>query len=183
MLSLGNKPQVVPGSGWAAAGTAVASGASAMSAAMASRVGRMVTSPGLTAAGADVCAERLADGLGFEPKTALRLYSISSAAPSTGLGHPSSREKSSGGVLLSLLRSNQDIQHPKRVWRRQTGAAYSRNRRRHVDSGVGPRLEVVGDDHSMWCAFAARSTLGGYLIVRPQHRLSDEDRFRGDRRR
>ena len=31
----------------------------------------------------------LADGLGFEPKTALRLYSISSAAPSTGLGHPS----------------------------------------------------------------------------------------------
>ena len=31
----------------------------------------------------------VADGLGFEPKTALRLYSISSAAPSTGLGHPS----------------------------------------------------------------------------------------------
>lgn len=32
---------------------------------------------------------QMADGLGFEPKTALRLYSISSAAPSTGLGHPS----------------------------------------------------------------------------------------------
>lgn len=31
----------------------------------------------------------LADGLGFEPKTGLHLYSISSAAPSTGLGHPS----------------------------------------------------------------------------------------------
>src|ERR1700704_5245085 len=34
----------------------------------------------------------LADGLGFEPKTALRLYSISSAAPSTGLGHLSVSE-------------------------------------------------------------------------------------------
>jgi len=34
-------------------------------------------------------SDDLADGLGFEPKTALRLYSISSAAPSTGLGHPS----------------------------------------------------------------------------------------------
>src|SRR5206468_12472184 len=29
----------------------------------------------------------MADRLGFEPKTALRLYGISSAAPSTGLGH------------------------------------------------------------------------------------------------
>jgi hypothetical protein len=29
----------------------------------------------------------VADRLGFEPKTALRLYGISSAAPSTGLGH------------------------------------------------------------------------------------------------
>ena len=36
--------------------------------------------------------QAMADGLGFEPKTALRLYSISSAAPSTGLGHPSSPE-------------------------------------------------------------------------------------------
>lgn len=36
----------------------------------------------------------MADGLGFEPKTALRLYSISSAAPSTGLGHPSAAGKS-----------------------------------------------------------------------------------------
>jgi hypothetical protein len=35
----------------------------------------------------------MADGLGFEPKTALRLYGISSAAPSTGLGHPSPRWK------------------------------------------------------------------------------------------
>lgn len=35
----------------------------------------------------------MADGLGFEPKTALQLYSISSAAPSTGLGHPSSAGK------------------------------------------------------------------------------------------
>jgi hypothetical protein len=30
---------------------------------------------------------RLADRLGFEPKIALQLYSISNAAPSTGLGH------------------------------------------------------------------------------------------------
>jgi hypothetical protein len=37
--------------------------------------------------------QSVADGLGFEPKTALRLYSISSAAPSTGLGHPSSAGK------------------------------------------------------------------------------------------
>src|ERR1700730_15278060 len=44
-------------------------------------------------------ADGLADGLGFEPKTALRLYSISSAAPSTGLGHPSSPGKSTGAPL------------------------------------------------------------------------------------
>ena len=41
--------------------------------------------------------KRMADGLGFEPKTALRLYGISSAAPSTGLGHPSPPGKSTGG--------------------------------------------------------------------------------------
>ena len=35
----------------------------------------------------------MADGLGFEPKTPLRMYSISSAAPSTGLGHPSAPGK------------------------------------------------------------------------------------------
>lgn len=34
----------------------------------------------------------VADRLGFEPKTALRLYGISSAAPSTGLGHLSVEE-------------------------------------------------------------------------------------------
>jgi hypothetical protein len=52
----------------------------------------------------------VADRLGFEPKTALRLYSISSAAPSTGLGHLSATGKvywrRSGGrppfVLLHL---------------------------------------------------------------------------------
>ena len=108
-----------------------------------------------------------ADGLGFEPKTALRLYSISSAAPSTGLGHPSSGEKSSGGAALSLLRSKQDVHHPKRVGRRQTGATYSRNGRRHIDSGVAAGPEVMGDDHSMGSAFAARSTLCRHLIVRP----------------
>jgi hypothetical protein len=43
----------------------------------------------------------LADGLGFEPKTALRLYSISSAAPSTGLGHPS-RQRSLVVALSTL---------------------------------------------------------------------------------
>jgi hypothetical protein len=41
----------------------------------------------------------VADRLGFEPKTALRLYSISSAAPSTGLGHLSVSEKSTGALL------------------------------------------------------------------------------------
>src|SRR5207248_6636378 len=46
---------------------------------------------------------QLADGLGFEPKTGLRLYSISSAAPSTGLGHPS-RERSLVVALSSLPR-------------------------------------------------------------------------------
>jgi hypothetical protein len=46
-------------------------------------------------------AGRLADGLGFEPKTALRLYSISSAAPSTGLGHPS-RQRSLVAALSTL---------------------------------------------------------------------------------
>jgi hypothetical protein len=34
----------------------------------------------------------MADRLGFEPKTALQLYGISSAAPSTGLGHLSVKE-------------------------------------------------------------------------------------------
>src|SRR5712691_1729633 len=48
-----------------------------------------------------VFAADLADGLGFEPKTALRLYSISSAAPSTGLGHPS-RQRSLVAALWTL---------------------------------------------------------------------------------
>jgi hypothetical protein len=50
----------------------------------------------------------LADGLGFEPKTPLRMYSISSAAPSTGLGHPSATGKvyESGSTELSDRSAN-----------------------------------------------------------------------------
>src|SRR5258708_23068702 len=46
----------------------------------------------------------LADRLGFEPRTALRLYSISSAAPSTGLGHLS-RARSLVAALYRALPS------------------------------------------------------------------------------
>ena len=47
----------------------------------------------------------MADGLGFEPKTALRLYGISSAAPSTGLGHPSSDRKVYRRVMMPQIGS------------------------------------------------------------------------------
>src|ERR1700716_2165693 len=53
---------------------------------------RMAT--GLQGAGGKI---KVADRLGFEPKTALQLYGISSAAPSTGLGHLSVEESLGAG--------------------------------------------------------------------------------------
>ena len=65
----------------------------------------------------------LADRLGFEPKTALRLYSISSAAPSTGLGHLSVSEKSTEAVRASpgfapapSLIGKVDLEVPQTLW-------------------------------------------------------------------
>src|SRR5438874_2857141 len=61
----------------------------------------------------------VADRLGFEPRTALRLYGISSAAPSTGLGHLSPLGKSTHA--LTPLPPRATLRRPMRergsVWR------------------------------------------------------------------
>lgn len=77
----------------------------------------------------------MADGLGFEPKTALRLYSISSAAPSTGLGHPSSDQtlaitaRSLGEPRIS----EPDIQDVSRAWWWQRRTSDSRHGLGRID--------------------------------------------------
>src|SRR5438270_12459223 len=61
----------------------------------------------------------VADRPGFEPRTALRLYGISSAAPSTGLGHLSPLGKSTHA--LTPLPPRATLRRPMRergsVWR------------------------------------------------------------------